>query len=208
MTNPRIQELTELITQARHNYYNATPLPSGPVQDDVYDAWVDELAELESDNVAVTAIGAPAVSAWPKAAHRVPMGSLNKVNLTEELMTWVQSVTRPDQKFAPLLVSEKMDGISCFDGTTPVLLANGEQVTIQEIVESGQTPSVLSWDPVKGFVPQQVLATHNNGVQEDWLRLTLADGSTLLVTSKHLFYVKDKGWVQAQDLLGEDILNA
>jgi DNA ligase (NAD+) len=104
----RIQELSDLITRARHDYYNGTPKTA----DEVFDAWRDELAELEADNPAVTAVGAPPVSAWPKVSHCIPMGSLNKVNTLDEILVWIKGVTRADQRYEPLMVSEKLDGIS------------------------------------------------------------------------------------------------
>lgn len=107
MTTTRIQELETLITKARHDYYNG----SATMADDVYDAWIDELSELQENNTAVTAIGAVPTSAWPKVAHRSPMGSLTKVNTVDELTTWVRGISRPNQ-YEALLVSEKMDGIS------------------------------------------------------------------------------------------------
>lgn len=110
---PRVRELEGLILQARQDYYNG--LPSVP--DETYDAWVDELAELQADNPAVTAVGAPApVSEWKKVAHGIPMGSLDKVNSLEELTGWVTSVVAGgDMRRAtslPLMVTEKLDGIS------------------------------------------------------------------------------------------------
>jgi DNA ligase (NAD+) len=110
----RIQELSELILQARQAYYNGMP---SAVTDETYDAWVDELAELQADHPAVTAIGAPVpVSGWPKVSHEIPMGSLDKVNALEELTGWVTSVVSGgDARRAmtlPLMVTEKLDGIS------------------------------------------------------------------------------------------------
>lgn len=104
----RIAELEEQITQARNAYYNGTP----SVEDRIYDAWVDELADLKSDSPAVTAVGAPAVSAWPKVAHSIPMGSLDKVQTLDEMTVWVQKVARKERKIEELLVTEKLDGIS------------------------------------------------------------------------------------------------
>lgn len=108
----RITELEGNITKARQAYYN--PGGGGPlydIPDEVYDAWVDELAELKADSPAVTAIGAPppAVSEWKKTSHGISMGSLDKVNTSEEIAAWVQSAKGQTE---PLLVTEKLDGIS------------------------------------------------------------------------------------------------
>lgn len=105
-TNNHITELESLITQARHDYYNSVPT----VADEVYDAWIDELSSLKHDSPAVTAIGAPPVSEWSKVAHSIPMGSLNKVNNLEELTAWIMGTG--ESKFAPLIVTEKLDGLS------------------------------------------------------------------------------------------------
>jgi len=105
----RISELEEQIAQARDAYYNGTP----SVEDALYDAWIDELAELKADSPAVTAVGAPvAVSSWPKTTHSIPMGSLDKVQTLDEMTSWVKAKTRKERKFEPLLVTEKLDGIS------------------------------------------------------------------------------------------------
>ena len=114
----RIQELSQLIDTARRVYYNSEPCydPDGsvcqPVSDDVYTAWCDELAELDEENPSVSAVGAVPVSAWAKVSHDVPMGSLDKVNTMEELTLWIGGVSRPTLQYEPLLVSEKLDGIS------------------------------------------------------------------------------------------------
>lgn len=113
MAQDRVEELEGLILQARHDYYNQQP----SVVDEVYDAWVDELSELRGTSPAVTAVGAPvaADSPWTKAAHGFVMGSLDKVNTVEELTDWVLGLSHHGvvlQPVEPLLVTEKLDGIS------------------------------------------------------------------------------------------------
>lgn len=55
---------------------------------------------------------------WPKAAHEIPMGSLNKVNLPEELIKWAErcdelaSGLELEPVSGDLAVTEKLDGIS------------------------------------------------------------------------------------------------
>ena len=103
----RIDELARNIQKARQGYYNGNPT----VPDDLYDAWVDELAELQEGHSEVTAVGAAPSGAWPKAAHETPMGSLDKVNTVDQLTQWVNKITRPG-RHEELLASEKLDGIS------------------------------------------------------------------------------------------------
>jgi len=100
--------LEKKIQEARHDYYNGTPT----VTDEVFDGWVDELAELKPASPAVTAIGAPVpASEWPKTAHGFTMGSLDKVNTLEEMTQWVRGLSEAGA-VEPLMVTEKLDGIS------------------------------------------------------------------------------------------------
>jgi DNA ligase (NAD+) len=128
----RVSELESLIQQARHDYYN-TGIPT--VTDEVYDAWVDELAEFKADSPALVAVGATPVSVWQKVAHSIPMGSLSKVNTLEELTAWVMGTG--EAKFEPLLVTEKMDGISIavsyVNGAFSQALTRGDGVTGEDI---------------------------------------------------------------------------
>lgn len=99
----RVKELETKITEAAAAYEAGAPI----VADAVYDAWVDELRDLQSISEVVTMVGAPPVSEWAKVKHKYPMGSLDKVNLPEEMTEWAQGLGSP-----PLFVTEKLDGIS------------------------------------------------------------------------------------------------
>lgn len=105
MSKKRIKELEKLIKEARNLYYNKQP----GVTDAVYDAWIDELKELDPENKAVTAIGAPVeLSEWKKTRHDVPMGSLNKVNTIDEFRRWAKDCGNCDD----FLITHKLDGLS------------------------------------------------------------------------------------------------
>ena len=85
----RIKELEQKILSARKEYYNG----SSQVSDQVYDAWINELSELDPKNIAVTNIGYPVInSEWKKASHKIPMGSLDKVNTPEEMKEWTSKI--------------------------------------------------------------------------------------------------------------------
>jgi DNA ligase (NAD+) len=105
MSTNRITELANKITQARIDYYNNQPT----VSDKVFDAWTDELRTLDSNHIALTAVGAPVgPSEWKKAKHQIPMGSLNKVNQPTEMSDWAKDKSHKDGWF----VTEKLDGLS------------------------------------------------------------------------------------------------
>jgi DNA ligase (NAD+) len=100
----RIKELEGLIAKAQADYHNGTPT----VSDEVYDAWVGELSDLNDISPYLKSVGAPPVSEWSKVRHLVQMGSLDKVNTLEEMSEWVTTYAPGEE----LLYSEKLDGIS------------------------------------------------------------------------------------------------
>lgn len=118
----RIKELEALVSKARDDYYNKTPT----VSDEVYDAWVDELEDLNAVTPYLKAVGAPPVSEWAKVKHLVQMGSLNKVNTLEEMSEWITTYAPGEE----LLISEKLDGISVsvryVDGKLTQALTRGD----------------------------------------------------------------------------------
>lgn len=152
MRDARIQELADLISKARHDYYNGQPT----VSDDVFDAWVDELAELQADHQAVLAVGAPPpVSSWAKVSHGIPMGSLNKVNTIDEMTVWVQKVSRKGTVFVQeqLMVSEKLDGLSCNvryeNGKLMQAITRGDGTIGEDI-----TQNVLNMQGIRARIPK------------------------------------------------------
>ena len=105
MSISRIKELETKINQARKEYYNG----SSKTTDKAYDAWIDELAELDPKNLAVIGIGSEPISNWEKFVHLTPMGSLNKSHTFEEYETWHKKyITSNDEVFLTL----KLDGLS------------------------------------------------------------------------------------------------
>lgn len=135
----RAAELEKKIQEARHAYYNRTPT----VTDEVYDAWVDELAELRPDSPAVTAIGATPVSEWKKVGHGFTMGSLDKVNTLEEVTKWINDIPASAgavMQFEPLIVTEKLDGISIhiryINGYFSQAITRGDGTTGEDISQN------------------------------------------------------------------------
>lgn len=130
MSKNRIQELETKVFKARTDYYNNQPT----VSDKVFDAWVDELRLLDPTSKAVTAIGAPFIpSAWLKAKHQIPMGSLDKVNLPVELTKWSNDMAGNELLF----VTEKLDGLSIEviyeDGSLVQAITRGDGETGEDV---------------------------------------------------------------------------
>jgi DNA ligase (NAD+) len=105
MSKDRIKELEEKINQARKDYYNG----ASKVSDRIYDAWIDELSSLDPKNLAVIGIGSEPVSMWEKYLHKVPMGSLNKVQTEDEYKKWHDKYIEPNDE---IFLTLKLDGLS------------------------------------------------------------------------------------------------
>ncbi|HEX5061714.1 MAG TPA: NAD-dependent DNA ligase LigA [Kofleriaceae bacterium] len=112
----RIAELAKLLRKYKDAYYNGTPL----VSDAAYDALEDELRALDPAHPVIASVGAPATkqTAWEKARHAIPMGSLNKAVNEEEFRQWADRCNELGKKQKlksitdDLFVTEKLDGLS------------------------------------------------------------------------------------------------
>jgi len=89
-------------------------------------------------------------------------------------------------------------GGACFDGETPILMADGTTKSIRS-VRPGDW--VLSRDEQTGVTaPRKVLNVVETDVNESQA-LTFADGETIRTTAGHRFYMEGKGWIRAHDIL-------
>lgn len=146
MTKTRTDELADLVTRAKHAYYNTDqPIMS----DDEYDAIEDALKEFDPTNAALT-IGAAPVSEWKKATHDIPMGSLGKRKTPELFREWVRE--RSDKCKSGLFYSDKLDGISIEvkyeRGKAIQAITRGDGATGEDI-----TVNVLKMHGVKAILP-------------------------------------------------------
>jgi DNA ligase (NAD+) len=105
MKTANINELISRLKSADDAYYNSSePI----ISDEEYDFLKDSLKQIDPENKYLLSIGAKARdSDWQKAAHHIPMTSLNKVNTEDELKKWARETG--SQTFA---VEEKLDGLS------------------------------------------------------------------------------------------------
>ncbi len=117
-TTERIHELVDKLNQYRHEYYNENA-PS--VSDAVYDHLYDELARMEKEtgiilsNSPTQTVGYKAVSRLEKVRHTIPLLSLDKTKLVNDLVSFVKN-------HAALLML-KLDGL-----TVKLVYENGELV--------------------------------------------------------------------------------
>ncbi len=94
-------------------------------------------------------------------------------------------------------------GQKCFTAGTPVLLADGGSVPIEQVRVGDQ---VLTTDPDTGEeTPRTVTATMATPDQPVW-EVTLSDGSTVEATPTHPFWVQGKGWTPVDQVRPGDQL--
>ena len=103
-----VKKLRKELAEAREAYYNLEPV----LPDSVYDAKKARLKELCPEDEEVKAVGAapPKDSLWEKVRHEIPMGSLDKVNSTEELDDWITKTGVADK--SSFAITHKIDGAS------------------------------------------------------------------------------------------------
>ena len=111
----RIQELTDILTEANYRYY---VLDDPKLQDFEYDRLLRELEELEMahpelarEDSPTKRVGGEALSQFEKVAHPVPLMSLQDVFSTEELTEFLSKTiaAEPNCEFS---VEPKIDGLS------------------------------------------------------------------------------------------------
>jgi DNA ligase (NAD+) len=105
MNSERIEELSLKIREAREGYYNLNTILS----DQEYDALIDELKSLDPNHKELILVGAAPteISVWEKVPHKIPMGSLNKVNSEAEFLEWAEKLNT-----GSIHITHKIDGSS------------------------------------------------------------------------------------------------
>lgn len=164
MSDKRIKELETFIIKARNDYYNA----QSTVSDKVFDAWIDELRDLDPKNKAVTSVGASVItSAWQKAKHQIPMGSLDKVNTPVELKDWYDDTCKGEDLF----ISEKLDGLSIeliYENSKLIQAITrgdgeiGEDITVNVVKMGGVVNTLKSVDFTGSFRGEIILTKTNH----------------------------------------------
>jgi len=129
----RIRELRKIVRHHRTLYYAGLE----QVTDLAFDAFVDELRDLDPKDPVLFEVGAPAPkdSKWIKGLHKIPMGSQNKVNTEGELNEWDAKVG-----VGEYIIEEKLDGLSVsldyVDGKLLQALTRGDGVVGEDITRN------------------------------------------------------------------------
>ena len=100
------EEMKALLLKAADAYYNKS---NSIISDAEFDKLYDEFKSLHPNDPFLKTLGSPVdrSSAWEKATHKIPMGSLDKVTNSTEFHIW-----HSKHNIYDFCVSEKLDGIS------------------------------------------------------------------------------------------------
>lgn len=131
MTDPRLDEIRNLILKAKHAYYYS----GEPIMSDAeYDALEDQLRQRVPDDPVLALVGAPVSGEGmlTKARHSLPMGSQTKVNSEAEFRQWYLKAGE-----GPLHASLKGDGASAAayyrDGRLVQAITRGDGIVGEDI---------------------------------------------------------------------------
>ena len=99
----------------------------------------------------------------------------------------------------------------CLAGDTIVTVqhSNGdiEDMRLQEVVESGEDLRILSRDVKSGRDQfKKIIARAKTGTNRKVMRITDEYGNSVVCTPEHKIYTKNRGYVEAKDLLSTDVL--
>jgi NAD-dependent DNA ligase len=104
-----VNSLVEILRRASHAYYNGGSTEDGLLGDDMYDAAVDRLRELDPTNPFLEEVGAPPpVEGAVRLPH--PMPSLDKIKPGQDQLG--RFLTAPAAASAGFVLTEKLDGLS------------------------------------------------------------------------------------------------
>ena len=100
-----VEEIRARVQYYQEKYYNLEPV----VSDEEYDAIIDLLKKMDPNAPELKQVGAPVPthSVWEKVPHKIPMGSLEKVNTEKEFEEWVAKTEAKE-----FFVTHKIDGSS------------------------------------------------------------------------------------------------
>ncbi|MBR6913534.1 MAG: DNA ligase (NAD(+)) LigA, partial [Treponema sp.] len=103
----RISKLSKLVKKYQDSYYNG----EAEISDFEFDKLWDELRSLDPENPLFKKVGADGnegfSGTFPKASHRMMMGSQEKASNPEEFLKWASS-----HEYDEYLVEYKLDGAS------------------------------------------------------------------------------------------------
>lgn len=106
-----------------------------------------------------------------------------------------------------VVATEKLHG--CLHRDSLVMLPNGEELPIEQVVADESITHVLSFHEERGeFITRQITARMRrpNTEGKKWVRLNMENGRSLVLTHDHPVFSRSRGWIDAGEIQsGEDV---
>ena len=97
----------------------------------------------------------------------------------------------------------------CLAPNSKVILKNNGEKTIEEVVNNKIDDEILSYNEYLD-IPEfrKIIDYSKNGVDDQWLKITLSNGKTLICTPNHRIFLLEKNIdVKAEELkIGDDLI--
>lgn len=175
-------ELEERLIRYSNAYYQGQEL----VPDSEYDALIKVLKEKQPDSELLKrgVIGSDAKGISKKYKLEITMGTLEKCNSDEELKDWMKKHPHDD-----IVAELKIDG--CLDYET-ILDTDLGKLPIGKIVEEKIKCRVKTFNFEKNeveMVPIDSFMINNNNFE--WYELELENGTKIIATENHKFYLPE-----------------
>lgn len=90
----------------------------------------------------------------------------------------------------------------CFIAGTQIKLPNDETKNIEDVVIGD---SILTFNETTQTTEPGIVGDLKQHEVENVIRITFTDNTNITTTSEHPFYIKDKGWVEAGNLVNSDV---
>jgi len=100
-------------------------------------------------------------------------------------------------------LSVKIVTHNCFPAGTKITLADGTQKNIEDLTLSDK---LLTYNELTGEKTEGAIGNIVKKKEHLLIRHKTDDGNEVKSTALHKFYVKDKGWIAAQDITLDDVL--
>jgi hypothetical protein len=151
------------------------------------------------------------ITKWEPPAPAHLAGEMYSAGLDRTLKYDIENIKKYPRVLEPgeqVVFTEKLHG--CLHETSMVLLSDGSECPITNVVADPTIGSVLSYnEQTKEYIERPITGRmrRENSEGKKWVKLILENGSTLTLTEDHPIYSRDQQtWIQAGEISpGEDI---
>ena len=143
---------------------------------------------------------------WRNTSHNLSMNALNGLSAVKMMYRDVELMSEYPEIGAALdLYADE----ACLSGETQIKLVNGQIYSIQELYEQGIKNFTCKTVDIEGHICNtNIEKVIKKNEQFEICEIFLEDGSSVKCTLNHRFLTSTNMWVEAQDLMVNDLLMA